>query len=149
MIRVATEEDLPRLLELGKMMHGESENYRGISYDEDKVRATLKELIDGAGVIFLYESMGKVYGGIAGALSEFWFSRERLASDLSLFVEPSHRNGLIAVKLSLAFLNWAKLVGARRVQLGITTGAATEKASSLYRSLGLEDSGQLFKKDFS
>ena len=149
MIRVATEADIPRIVELGQQMHDESPFYCDIAYDTGKVSAAMKQLINGAGVIFLYETGGEIRGGMAGYMGEFWFSSERLASDLALFIHPDHRHGMIAVKLTLAFHAWAKQLGARRVQMGITTGVHTEDTGKLYRSLGMSDSGNLFKKDFS
>lgn len=148
MIRVATESDIHRIVELGEMLHQESDEYRDIEYDRLKVAETMLALIRAEGVIFLYESGGEVLGGIAGGMSEFWFSRERIAGDFSLFVHPDHRHGMIAVKLSLAFHNWARLMGARRVQMGITTGINTEGTARLYQSLGMKKVGILFQKDF-
>jgi len=149
MIRPATEADIPRLIELGQAMHEESPEYRGISYDPEKVGSTLKALINGAGVIFAYERSGEIHGALAGWIEEFWFSREKQAGDFALFVDPEYRNGLIAVKLALAFHSWAHLLGARRVQMGITTGVHADATGRLYRSLGMQDSGLLFQKDFS
>jgi GNAT superfamily N-acetyltransferase len=149
MIRPATEADIPDLVELGRHMHAESPEYRGIRYDVDRVAATLQRLLDGGGIIFVHEADGEIRGGIAGLLGEFWFSSERYASDLALFLHPEHRHGLIAVKLTLAFHAWAGRLGARRVVMGVTTGVNTEKTGQLYRSLGMVDSGNLFKKDFS
>ena len=149
MIRVATEADIQRIAELGCILHAESIEYRDITFDLGKVAETMLGLINGGGVIFLYESGGEVLGGIAGGMSEFWFSRERIAGDYSLFVHPDHRQGMIAVKLTLAFHSWAKLLGARRVQMGITTGINEEGTARLYQSLGMRHAGKLFNKDFA
>jgi GNAT superfamily N-acetyltransferase len=149
MIRPATEEDIPTIVDLGRQMHDESPSYRDISYDPERVARAMRQLINGTGVVFLYESGGEIRGGLAGVIGEFWFSSERMASDLALFLHPDHRHGLIAVKLTLAFQSWAKQLGARRVQMGITTGVHTEDTGKLYRSLGMSDCGNLFKKDFS
>lgn len=147
MIRPATIEDIPRIVDLGELLHAESEEYREISYDRDKVAETMSGLITNGGVIFLYESMGEIIGGLAGTVTEFWFSREKVAADYSLFIEPSHRHGMYALKLILAFHSWAKLVGARQVKMGITTGISVEGTSRLYRSLGMRHCGNLFSKD--
>lgn len=136
------------MLELGRSMHSEAQNYRGVSYNEEKVAAMIKGLMDGDGVVFLYESGGAVLGGIAGQISEFWFSTERIASDLALFVCPESRSGMIAVKLVLAFQNWARLMGAQYVQMGITTGEES-RSGKLYLSLGFEPSGSIYKKALS
>lgn len=147
MIRVATIEDVPRIADIGAMMHAESPEYRDIEYDRDKVAQTMIGLIE-HGVVFLYESGGEIRGGVAGGLSEFWFSRERIAGDFSLFVLPEHRQGMIAVRLVLAFKAWAKMRGARRVTMGITTGIHEEATAQLYLSTGMRRNGLLFAEDF-
>ena len=45
MIRPATEADIPGLVELGRFMHEESDEYRGIRYEDDRVASTLKQMI--------------------------------------------------------------------------------------------------------
>lgn len=145
MIRVATEADIPRIVELGRHLHAESDEYACISYDPDKVAETMTGLISQSGVIFLYERDGEIVGGLAGTVTEFWFSREKIACDYSLFIEPAHRHGLIAVRLVLAFHAWSKIMGARQIKMGVTTGITG--ADRLYQSLGMRHCGNLFSKD--
>lgn len=149
MIRPATIDDIPRIVELGAMLHAESDEYRDIGYDRGKVAETMAGLMQESGVIFLYVSGGEIIGGLAGALTEFWFSREKIAGDYSLFVHPDHRHGMIAVKLVLAFHAWAKMLGARQVKMGVTTGIALDGTSNLYQSLGMRHCGNLFVKDLN
>jgi GNAT superfamily N-acetyltransferase len=147
MIRPATEADILHIVELGRLLHQESDEYRGISYDEEKVAETMRGLMDGGGVVFLYEQGGQIRGGLAGTIGEFWFSREKVAGDFSLFVDPEYRNGMIAIRLVLAFQSWSKLLGARRMNMGITTGINEEGTARLYQSLGMRRNGSLFSKD--
>ena len=146
MIRPATIDDIPRLVELGRAFHTESPEYREISFDENKTVETLAGLINGMGVVFVAISGGHIQGGIAGMVSEFWFSRERVAIDLALFIEPSSRHGLLALKLILTFKSWARNVGATQVKMGITTGINVDGTRRLYQSTGLEECGIMFKE---
>lgn len=146
MIRPATHADIPRLVELGQMLHGMS-SYASLQFDAEKVAELLGSLIDGAGVVFVSERGGVVTGGLAGGISEHWFSRDRVAFDHSIFVDPQARNGVTASKLVLAFVEWAKHRGAREVRLGITTGLHVEQTARFYRWLGFEDAGQLFRME--
>lgn len=146
MIRVATHADLPRILELGEALHALS-SYAPISFDREKVATTMGSLIDGAGVVFLAERDGIVVGGFAGAVSEFWFSTERLAYDYSFFIELSARNGITAMKLLTAFREWARIKGAKHLRLGITTGLHVESTARLYRAFGLVECGPLFQME--
>lgn len=147
MIRTATIEDIPRIVELGRMLHAESAEYRDISYDQDKVAETMIDAIERRGVVFVYERDGAIIGGVAGVITEYWFSREKIAGDYSVFVEPAHRNGLITVRLILAFKAWARRLGARQVKMGVTTGITG--ADRLYQSLGMRHCGNLFVEDLS
>ncbi|WP_337261254.1 MULTISPECIES: GNAT family N-acetyltransferase [unclassified Serratia (in: enterobacteria)] len=148
MIRVATHEDIPALVSLGEMLHNES-SYARLSYNRGKVFDLMGRVIDGAGVIFVSVKNGEVVGGIAGAVTEHWFSDEKLAFDYSFFVAPKHRHGITAMKLLCAFCEWAKLKGATEIRLGITTAINVEGTAKLYRSMGFEDAGLLFRKEVS
>lgn len=146
MIRPATPADIPRLVELGQLLHDTS-SYAGIRYIPEKVGALLGTLIAGAGVLFVAERDGRVVGGIAGGITEIWFSNETTAFDYCLFVDPQARHGLTAVGLVRAFEHWAISRGACRIELGITTGLQVEATSNLFRRLGYHDAGALFRKE--
>lgn len=146
MIRPATVEDIPRIVELGRMMHLES-RYAPISFSEEKVAALIEKLISSDGVVFVAEIDGEIVGGIAGAVTEFWFSTEKLAFDYSFFLTPDARQGMQAVRLMVAFENWAKLNGVRQIDLGITTGVHVDKTAHLYGGMGYKECGRLFVKE--
>ncbi|QXI40437.1 GNAT family N-acetyltransferase [Pseudomonas xantholysinigenes] len=146
MIRAATHDDIPRLVELGTLLHHTS-SYAGTSFNPDKVGSFLGQLIDGLGVVFAAEVDGQVVGGFAGAITEQWFSDDLLAYDYSIFIEPGKRHGIIALKLILAFQNWATAKGVKEIHMGITTGMNVEGTSRLYKRLGFEYVGPLFKME--
>lgn len=142
MIRAAKHSDVPRLIELGTMLHSGS-TYASMNFCPDKSAAFLHELINGQGVIFVAEVSGVVVGGMAGAVTDQWFSNDLIAYDYSLFVEPSRRNGTVAIRLIRAFQEWAKLKGAKQIYMGIGTGVSVEGTARLYESQGLRNIGPL------
>lgn len=146
MIRAATHDDIPRLVELGQLLHDTS-SYASSGINPEKVATLLGQLIDGLGVVFAAEVGGEVVGGFAGAITEQWFSDDLIAFDYSLFIEPDKRHGLTALKLILAFQNWAKAKGAKEIRMGITTGMNVEGTSRLYRHLGFKYVGPLFQME--
>lgn len=148
MIRAAKHEDIPRLVELGQLLHDTS-SYASAGINPEKIATLLGQLIDGLGVVFVAEVGGEVVGGFAGAITEQWFSDDLIAFDYSLFIEPSKRQGLTALKLILAFQNWAKAKGAKEIRMGITTGMNVEGTSRLYRHLGFEYVGPLFHMEIN
>ncbi len=142
MIRPAKHSDVPRLIELGTLLHSTT-SYSAMAFCPVKSAAFLHDLINGQGVVFVAEVRGEVVGGMAGAVTDQWFSNDLIAYDYSLFVEPSKRNGVIAVRLIQTFKEWAKLKGAKQIYMGIGTGVSVEGTTRLYESQGLRSIGPL------
>ena len=145
MIRVATLDDIDRIVEIGKAMHEES-SYCDLPFDSVKVSNLMAGLIDGHGVVFVAEKAGAIIGGFAGGVAEFWFCDSLHAFDYGLFILPEHRGGSAAIRLLSAFEHWAKSMGAVWCDVGITTGVHTEKTARMYEKLGYNQSGILFRK---
>lgn len=146
MIRPAKLSDVARIVEIGAALHVESD-YRDISYNHQKVAALMESLIQGGGVVFVAEKSGEVVGGIAGGVTEHWFSDELTGFEYSFFVLPEHRHGLVAMKLLLAMKAWCKAMGAKTLRIGITTGINTEGTARFYRHMGFRDAGNLFEME--
>lgn len=146
MIRAAKNEDVGRLVELGQQLHDTSD-YVDIPFNSEKVAALLNRLIEGAGVVFIAEIDGRIVGGFAGGVTDYWFSDELVGFDYSFFIEPSSRNGITAMKLIAAFKNWCKAKGARHLKVGITTGINVERTTEFYLSMGFNNAGTLFSME--
>lgn len=147
MIRAAKHSDVPRLIELGTMLHDIS-SYSTMPFSPEKSAAFLHELINGQnGVVFAAEIDGVVVGGMAGGIVDQWFCDELIAYDYSIFIEPARRSGITAIRLIKAFEGWARIKGARHVQLGIGTKLNVEGTSRLYQSQGFEVFAPLFQKE--
>lgn len=146
MIRSATNDDIPRLVELAALLHRTS-TYAAMEFDGGIVGSFMEQLISGVGVVFVAEIDGVVVGGLAGGITEQWFSSEKIAFDYSFFIDPKSRSGFTATKLARAFINWATTMGAKHVQIGITTGINVEGTSRFYRALGFEDAGIFFNME--
>ena len=143
-IEVATLDDVPQISELGQLLHDTS-SYAGIPYSRAKVDALMASLISGGGVVFVVRRDGQIMGGIAGGVTEHWFSDEKLGFEYSFFLHPEARGGFTALKIIAAFKTWCQLRGAKTVRMGITTGINEEGTAKLYRFAGFKDAGQLFK----
>lgn len=146
MIRPAKHEDVPRLVELATLLHATS-SFSTSAFNAEKTGGFLHELINGTGVIFVAEIGGQVVGGLAGGVTEQWFSTDLLAFDYSFFIDPKTRSGITATRLLMTFTEWARLMGAKSIQIGITTGLNEAGTSKFYRSQGFVDSGLFFNKE--
>ncbi|WP_085701958.1 GNAT family N-acetyltransferase [Pseudomonas sp. B15(2017)] len=142
MIRPAKHSDVPRLVELAILLHSTSD-YSTMAFCPEKTGAFFHELINGQGVIFVAEVDDVVVGGMAGGVIDQWFSHDLIAYDYSLFVEPSKRNGVLAVRLIQTFKEWARIKGAKQIHMGIGTGVNVESTTRLYESQGLRKIGPL------
>lgn len=137
------------MLELGKLLHDIS-SYAPIAWNEEKVERLLHGLIDDANsLVIVSERGGQIVGGLAGGVTEYWFSSEKMAFDYSFFIEPNSRHGITAAGLLKSFFEWAESMGAKQVKLGITTGINVEGTTRLYHACGFQDAGALFVKDLN
>lgn len=147
-VEVATPDDAAELAQLGALLHGES-SYASVPYSPAKVEALMRTLAGGAGVVFIVRRDGEIVGGIAGAVSEHWFSDELQGYEYSFFLRPDARHGTTAGRLLNAFTTWCAKRGARQVRIGITTGIHEERTGKFYRAVGFQPAGSLFKMEVS
>lgn len=147
MIRPATLDDLDVLVELGRRMHAESERFSRLTFDSAKVRNLLARLIpsEDALVLVVESPGGEVTGGFVGYMTAHWYSEEKAAQDLSLFVRPDRRGGIAAAAMVNRFVEWARGRGCKQIVLGISTGVRVEQTSELYHRLGLKQFGLSFE----
>jgi GNAT superfamily N-acetyltransferase len=145
MIREATKDDIPRLVELGRVMHTEASRLNKLRYVPGKVYVLLSSMV-GAEHCFVrvVEEQGEVIGGLVAAVEPHWFSTDLLAYDLALFVRPDKRGGLAAARLVAQYKVWAKERGAVITQLGISTGVNLASTGALLERIGFKPSGFLF-----
>lgn len=148
-VRAATEDDLPAILEMGRMLHGESPRYRGMSYNEAKVEALALKVIPTGGTL-IAEKDGKIIGMLAGYVAEHWFSDDKVASDFTFYIRPEHRGtGKAALLLVRAFERWATAQGAKDIMPGVSTQIDIERTTRFYEKLGYAVYGNALIKKVS
>lgn len=146
MIRQATHEDIPVLIDLGEVMHAESPRFSRLRFSREKLATTLHQLlISPDGFLWVAESDEGVFGGMAAIVGAHWASEDRIASDLALFIDPQHRGGLAVLRLINRFRWWAREKKASIVQVGLTTGVNTEDTARLLERLGLTRCGVILE----
>lgn len=141
-LRMATPDDLPAIVVLGRVMHDES-SFAPMDYDVDRVKETISDLMNKSQFVVVAEDTnGEVIGGMAGMVTQSWFGNDMVANDLALFIHPDHRGSLLVVRLIKAFVHWAKLAGAKQIRPGVVSGSRT--AEALYDRLGFTRCGATF-----
>lgn len=144
MIRAATIDDVPELVELGRAMHAESPRYRALTFDADKLAATLR------GVLMVPEQGfarvvqaddGELIGGLIAVLVPHWASDDLTSCDLALFMAPQARGTLAPARLLNQYAQWARDRGARQIMLGVMTGVSVAQTVALCERLGWRQAG--------
>lgn len=142
MIRAATLHDIPRLIELGALMHEEAPAFRGMSFDADKLAALMRNVMGSpTGFAMCAVRDGLVIGGMLAVATPHFFSPDLVACDLALFIAREHRGGMAAVRLLDAYRRWGAGIGAAKVQIGVMTGIAPELLESLCVRMGAKRAG--------
>jgi L-amino acid N-acyltransferase YncA len=139
---MATPDDLPAIVVLGRVMHEES-SFAPMDYDVDRVKETISDLMNKSQFVVVAEDKnGEVIGGMAGMVTQSWFGNDMVANDLALFIHPDHRGSMLVVRLVKTFVHWAKLAGAKQIRPGVISGSRT--AEALYDRLGFTRCGATF-----
>ncbi|AQG98588.1 hypothetical protein A9R05_06880 [Burkholderia sp. KK1] len=147
MIRNATQEDVPVLVDLGRHMTAESPRYKRLTYAPAKLERLFRTLVDSPdGFVMIAEQDGVPIGGMVGMVVDHWMAEERMASDLCLYVLPEYRGGMTAVRFVRRYIEFAQARGAADISLGVSTGSAQiEKLARFFEMLGLQKAGYLFE----
>jgi GNAT superfamily N-acetyltransferase len=130
-IRDATVDDIPRLLEMGARFVRETVYAGRLVIDPDALARTFGLLIaSDVGALFVSERDGVVTGMIGLLAFEHPFTGELAAHELFWWVEPEHRgHGLRLLKRAEG---WARDFGAQHVHMV----APTRQVEQVYERLG-------------
>lgn len=142
MIRIATQEDIPRIIELGSRSLQDGP-YAGIIRDVPAQAEYCAHEVMGKGRILLGEEDGKVVGMLGFVVANHHFSGQRYAAELAWYVLPEHRKGGPGLKLLWEAEKQAKEMGAETF---IFT-APNEDVSALYSRFGYKKLEVAYKKE--
>ena len=146
-IRQATLDDLPALINIGEIMQAESPRFSELSFSAARLGHTLAGLIKSPmGFVWVAEAEGgEVVGSMVAAAYQHWASDDLVSSDLALFMAPSHRGGSAAARLARKYHQWARDLGVRLIQQGVTTGVHTDQTVQLLERLGMKRCGVILE----
>ena len=123
---------------MARAMHAESPRYSKYAFCAMKTRGLVEYFISGpAGGAFVAEEDGILVGMIAGVPVEHFFSTDKYASDLVVYVAPEKRGSSALLRLVRAFEEWCfGTEGVREVTLGVSTGVHADATVRVYEKLG-------------
>jgi len=147
-IRDFTLDDAPQMIELGRLMHGES-TYAGADYSPEKLMQMAKEWLQYPEWRFArvaVDDSGVIYAMYVGQISQYYFGQDLVASDTLFFVRPDRRGSFAAAKLVKEFEEWAFSRGALDIRPASSSGVEIERVRHLYEALGYNLVGYVFQK---
>lgn len=144
-VRVADLPDMGKIVELGIELHDQS-IYADVKPDNLKIRKLVGDMIlsKNGEVFVIVDDNDEPQGFLLGMVTEFFFSKERYATDVSFYIRKGHRNH--ARSIIQAFIDWAsKKAKVVEVKLAISSGMDTEnRTGTLYELMGFKNIGGMY-----
>jgi L-amino acid N-acyltransferase YncA len=140
MLRDATKEDVPSIIEMLEALHKIS-SFAPLDFSEIQTKRAIYSFIDSGQFVRVIDNEGDVTGVFIGIVAPCWFGMDFIAVDMSWYVKPKSR-GRDSVLLVKEFIQWAKDKGAKQFRPGVSTG--NESACRIYRKLGFTETGAGF-----
>lgn len=110
-LKVATEEDIPKAIELGELFFKESKFSLFSNMDTKRTTEALQSIIQSngkEGVVLLAEDSKEVVGMVVAVVTTLPFGIERVAAELAWYIHPDHRSSRLGLKLLEAYEYWAE-----------------------------------------
>lgn len=142
--------DMPQVLAMGRACAAESPRYRDKGWEDTKVEKLLKGIMAGDinhGLFVAENDEHQLVGMALGVIGTYFFSSERYATDLVVYVAPGLRGGITPIRLIKALEEWAQGAGVRELLLGVSTGINPEQAVCVYEKLGFKMAAQSLTKE--
>jgi len=134
-VRQATEADIPRLIDLGRLFHARSP-YRDKFYNPERVAQTLKSVIE-TGTVFV--SGDPIHSMGAAIKGPMWFSEGEAAQELFLW-------GQDGKMIREALEEWATGQGCESFSMVCLEDGKAAQMTRLYRMAGYQPAERHFLK---
>lgn len=140
MIRLATHDDIPALIECGRRFHAEAGvlDEVGATFSPERLRATLTDLIGKeSACVVVAEKGGAVVGGAAALAYPSFFSDTLSAQELFWWIDPLHRGATTALRMLWMLEQWAGAVGCKTLTM-VAIAIPDSPASKIYLRQGFK-----------
>lgn len=144
-MRVATVEDIPALVEMGRRFHAASHWNGQVGYDPQSADRSLKHhLAQPTTRVFLTEVEGRITGFIATLLLPLYFN---LSSFIAMELDWYSEDPRTAFRLLKTATEDAKKQGAVLFHLGAQHGPQTDRFARVYERLGFKPFSHTYSKE--
>jgi GNAT superfamily N-acetyltransferase len=135
MVREATLDDVPQLVEMGVRFVTETSYISHMRVCRERIESSAARLVTGPdSVVYVHERNGKLNGMIGMMSLPHLWDGDLLAAEMAWWVEPEARTGLAGVRLLRAAERWAFFIGATRLVLV----APNDRVEAFYVRAGYE-----------
>jgi hypothetical protein len=147
--RSPQKEDISAIVSMAKDFQQNS-LFKDCGFDEDKVRQIILKCIDPTKPYFMTvgEQDGIILGAFCGEISEYFFSKNRIATDLAIYVNPNDRRFTLKFlnKAIVEFETWAKKWGAMEICIAPSSGAYSPSFEKFLQKKKYDRIGFITKK---
>jgi len=138
-IRRANPDDIETLVGYWREVHARTV-FAHLAFDEVKLASVIRGLIEdrsGASCFLIAEKKdGTACGVLVGQIDAYYFSNDPVAKIVFYWVHEAHRKGPAAVKLMLAFKEWAQNRRVKEIVVGVTSGQEIGSTDRMLRKMG-------------
>jgi len=146
-VRPMTESDIPILIQMGLRAHLESE-YRNMRFSPEKCERLGQAMNSLSNLqCFVVERNEEIIAFLMASVEEGYFTNEKTASDLLVYVKPEWRGGRAFYMLVFEYIEWAKEQDVKLIFLSNSTGYEPAKVGRLYEHLGFHQVGGIFQME--
>jgi GNAT superfamily N-acetyltransferase len=137
-------EEVAKLVELGRAMHAES-TFKNMDFDRKIAGETILRLMESPTgyMMMACDENDEPIGGIAALVTQAFFGKDKVASEMAFYVSPDRRGRLAGARLAQAYVAWAKVMGAKRINAGNSAGMNDELYVRFWTGLGFKRAGSL------
>lgn len=143
--RLALESDFDEIVEMAR--YNAAETRRGLTFNEDRCRATLRAYIDTANpTVFVAEHRREIYGFLQADFYEYRAFDGLFTSQEVLFVKPDKRGSRAAVVLMKHFIAWSEMLGAKEIIGGNDNEFNSERTAKFLEHFGFRSVGYAMRR---
>ncbi len=140
MIRVATMDDMDRLLVMGELMH-KFGHYENLDFDPRRLYLAFRcHILPDDRLCVVFENNPAVEGFVCASVDPWYGGNDRVASETALFSTISGQG--IGRSLIQCYIAWAQYKQAKKINFGVTVGIEDQKVDGLLGQLGFAATGK-------
>ena len=135
-------------LKKASMEHHAESDWSEVEYSEEKCDKYIRAATNDPNYFgIIVEKDEERIGFMAGRRLEYYFSREKYARQVDIYVDPTHRNGMAGIFMMRKFIEWAKMNGALEVYFEPRlSDKEIKKFDAMARRLGMEHFANAYRR---